>query len=112
MTLPKKTILLVDSLGKRTLTLSTPVYESIKGFILAELKEKGGVLLTALLDRAEQDKTIQFEGDMSWCFLAVKRDLEARGIIKVTIGLRRNRSQVLSLSKKRRSAITLMSYGV
>jgi hypothetical protein len=98
-----KTILLVDALGKRTLSLSTPVYESIKQFILAVVKEKNEVLFTDLLDQAEQDKSIVFEGDMGWCFLVVKRDLEARGIIKVKVGLGPRRAQVLSLNKSRKT---------
>ena len=98
-----KTELLVDVFGKRTLSLSTPVYESVKEFILAAVKEKGEVLFTELLDHAEKNKSILYEGDLSWCFLVVKRDLEARGIISVTIGLGRRRAQVLRLSKKKRS---------
>ncbi|WP_276371238.1 hypothetical protein [Chryseolinea sp. H1M3-3] len=99
-----KTILLVDALGKRTLSLSTPVYESIKEFILNVVKEKGEILFTELLDLAEQNKTLLYEGDMSWCFLVVKRDLEARGIIKVKVGLGPHREQLLSLNKKKRTA--------
>ncbi len=105
-----KTILLVDALGKRTLSLSTPVYESIKEFILSIVKEKGEILFTELLDLAEQNKTLLYEGDMSWCFLVVKRDLEARGIIRVKVGLGPRRAQLLSLNRKKRSAAGFTSF--
>jgi hypothetical protein len=105
-----KTVLLVDALGKRTLSLSTPVYESIKQFILSVVKEKSEVLFTELLDQAERDKTILFEGDMGWCFMVVKRDLEARGIIKVKVGLGPRRAQVLSLNKSRRTIRSFMYF--
>ena len=101
-----RTTLILDW-GNRTLSLSTPVYESIKEFILSTLSEKGEVTFVSLLEEAEQSNLVQFEGDNGWCFLAVKRDLEARGLIKVTIGLGKNRAQVISLNKKNTSTLAL-----
>jgi hypothetical protein len=95
-----KTTLFVDKHRKRTLTISTPVYESIKNFILHTIKQTNEVTFTYLLEQAAQNKTLQFEGNMSWCFLTVKRDLEARGIIKVSIGLGPRRIQTISMNKK------------
>jgi hypothetical protein len=105
---PMRTILFEDPLGKRTLSLSTPVYESIKEFILTVLLERGEVTFIELLSAATQNGSLRYEGDMNWCFLVVKRDLEARGIVKVTM-LGRSRVQVLSLTRKKRSALALMS---
>src|SRR5688500_2000213 len=103
-----RTILFEDPLGKRTLSLSTPVYESIKEVILTVLMERGEVTFIELLSAATQNDSLRYEGDMNWCFLVVKRDLEARGIVKVTM-LGRSRVQVISLSRKKRSALALMS---
>lgn len=105
-----KTILLEDKVGNRTRSLSTPVYDSVKEFILRVLVEKGEITFIELLNIAEQESSLRLEGDLSWCFLVVKRDLEARGIIHVTVGLGRNRVQLISLSRKKRSTLALIGY--
>jgi hypothetical protein len=95
-----KTILLGDRLGKKTLSLSTAVYESIKESILSTLSKTTEISFMELL-RHMEDECVQFEGDRNWCVLVVKRDLEARGIIKVKISTGRSRGQVISLNKKK-----------
>lgn len=98
-----KTTLLADKRGRKTVTISTQVYESVSDFILSMLKETGEITFTSLLEQASQNASLPVEGDMSWSFLKVKRDLEARGIIKVSIGLGPKRIQMISLNKKRKS---------
>ena len=96
--------------GNRTISLSTPAYESVKEFIMRVLMEKGEITFIELLNLAEQDSSLRLEGDMSWSFLVVKRDLAARGIIHVTIGLGRSRVQLISLSRKKRSTLASIGY--
>lgn len=105
-----KTTLLADKRGRKTVTISTQVYESVSEFILSTLRETGEVTFTSLLERASQNVTLKVGGDMSWSFLKVKRDLEARGVIKVSIGLGPKRVQVISLNKKRKSSPILTGY--
>jgi hypothetical protein len=105
-----KTILFQDALGKRTLSLSTSVYESIKEFILTILTKRGEVTFMELLDAAAQNDCLRYEGELNWCFFVVKRDLDARGIIKVSMPLGRSRIQVIRLSRKKRSALALIGY--
>lgn len=54
-----------------------------------------------LLKHVEQDDRVQFEGDRNWCVLVVKRDLEARGIIKIKISTDLSRRQVITMNKKK-----------
>lgn len=96
-----ETVLLRDRRGKKILSLSTSVYNSVKESILSALSETGEISFFDLLHRLEQNVSVQFKGDLNWCFLVVKRDLEARGIIKIAISSGRNRAQVISLNKKK-----------
>jgi hypothetical protein len=105
-----KRILFEDKVGNRTISLSTPVYEAVREFIMRVLMEKGEITFIELLNLAEQDSSLRLEGDVSWCFLVVKRDLAARGIIHVTIGLGRSRVQLISLSRKKRSTLASIGY--
>jgi hypothetical protein len=100
-----KTTLLERADGKKTLSISTDVYDSIKDFILTVLAEKGEIPFIDLLAIASQNGSLRYEGNLNWCFLVVKRDLEARGIIYVTISGGRNRVQIISRSKKKRSVL-------
>lgn len=98
---PMKKILLGDRLGKKTLWFSEAVYESIKESILSALSKSAEVSFIELLRHVEQDDRVQFEGDRNWCVLVVKRDLEARGIIKIKRSTDRSRRQVITINKKK-----------
>ena len=95
-----KTALLDDVGRKKSVFLSAAVYDSIKDFIMSLLAEKGEVTFTDLLSAAAKHGSLHYEGDRNWCFLLVKRDLEARGIIDVAISRGRNRVQIIRPSKK------------
>ena len=105
-----KKILFEDKVGSRTISLSMPVYEAVREFIMRVLMEKGEITFIELLNLAEKDSSLRLEGDVNWCFLVVKRDLAARGIIHVTIGLGRSRVQLISLSQKKRSTLASIGY--
>jgi len=98
-----RTILLKsEDARKSRIDMLTAVYESISNFIVSSLHEKGQITFYDLLDEALRDKTLKFEGDLSWCLLHVKRDLEAKEIIKVTLGVGPSRTQTIKLVKKKR----------
>jgi hypothetical protein len=95
-----KTILFTNKSRRRTLTISTRVYDSMRNFILETLSENDGITFTSLLDKATADDALLFEGNLSWTLLLVKRDLEARGIINVKIGFGQARAQIITLQRQ------------
>jgi hypothetical protein len=80
------------------------VYASVSEFIVEKLKQGRVVSLHHLLDEALKTTSIQFVGDPAWCFLQVKRDLEARGVIRVKIQRRPTPIQNIRLGRKRRQS--------
>ena len=105
MTVFMKTTLLADANGKKLNYISSSVYVSIKDFILTVLAEKGEVNFIDLLAAAAQNGSLCYEGELNWCFLVVKRDLQARGLIDVAISRGRNRVQIIRPSKKNRTIL-------
>jgi hypothetical protein len=95
-----KTILFTNKSRRRTLTISTVVYDSMRDFILETVAENDGVTFTSLLDKATSRKDLLFEGNLSWTLLSVKRDLEVRGVINVKIGFGHERAQIITLKKQ------------
>ena len=56
-----KRILFEDKVGNRTISLSTPVYEAVREFIMRVLMEKGEITFIELLNLAEQDSSLRLE---------------------------------------------------
>lgn len=95
--------LLVEKSSSQTIPLPTTTYRALSEFIIAELKEKGPITLTDLLDQALAKKEFQTIGNLSWCLLNVKRDLQARGIIQVTVKLSHIRIQWIQLPRVKKN---------
>jgi len=94
---------LLNSKGKpSSVKISTASYESMREFILSLLQEQQEVTFNTLLDAAFQDKTLKYEGDLSWCLIQVKRDLEVRGIIEINFDATSSRVQTVKLVKRKR----------
>ncbi|MEO7990683.1 MAG: hypothetical protein ABI663_14140 [Chryseolinea sp.] len=94
------------SMYNRTEThLPEDVYVSISDFIISKLVENEEISFHTLLDEALQSKSLKFEGNLGWCLLRVKHDLEARGVIQIKMKAGTERSQIIKLKRKRRSIL-------
>ncbi len=80
-------------------------YELMRDFIISVLKKENEILFSKLLEKATQNFTKEFGGNISWCLLAVKLDLEARGIITNVFNFRQKRLQLLKLKRSKLSRI-------
>src|SRR4051812_23687772 len=85
------------------IVMPTALYESIRDFIITMLTEKEEITFYDLLDEAMNDKSIGLERDLSWYLLQVKRDLEAKDVIKVTLSAKPSLIQTIRLKKKKRA---------
>lgn len=90
-------IALIDSDGKKKLSIRKDKYELVCEFIFQTLLDNEKVTLTELLKNSEQTLGSHCNDDISWLILLVKRDLEARGLLKISC--ERNRIQVIELKK-------------
>jgi hypothetical protein len=107
-----ETMELVNKKNRRPVHLSRETYESIFNLITSTLNEKGEITVNQLLDYTLQDKSIKIKGDLGWLLLQVKQDLEARGIIKVRLGIGMHRVQKIKLVKwKFKAALSELNAG-
>lgn len=77
-------------------------YERFREYILERLNERKEIGLQELIDEAITVFPAAFGDKVSWYLLMVKLDLEARGLIRVSIETRPRRIQVLSLPRRSR----------
>jgi hypothetical protein len=99
-------ISLLNSKGKASsVRISTDSYESIRDFILLLLQQHQEVTFNLLLDEASRNNTLKYEGDLSWCLILVKRDLEARGVIEIKFDIASSRVQIVKLVKRKRTSM-------
>lgn len=75
-------------------------YDRLSEFILSELEDKKDVPLSSLLEEAGRQFADFTGGDLSWHFLRVKYDLEAKGLITSKIQRQPQRTQLLTRVKK------------
>ncbi len=68
--------------GKKGVNILKSKYETVKQSILVTLKDKGEVTLEELNTLVEEDLNNSFDGKVGWYLMAVKLDLEVRGLIK------------------------------
>ena len=91
--------------GKKGLMILKRQYNLLCVFILNMLELKGEITLTDLLDTANQQLDSEFTGDALWMILNVKRDLEAKGLIRVKYA--RKCTQVISVRKNQSRRISM-----
>jgi len=75
-------------------------YESLRDFILSKLRHDEPLTVSQLLDLSFEQFGQEDRNSLSRIILAVKRDIEIRGLIKVRFDLHRN--QYITLTKKNR----------
>ena len=78
----KDKILTLHPEGKKGVNISIKKYETIKNYIVQNLKSKGTITYQQLNQEAITELTPTFDGKVGWYLVTVKLDLEARGIIK------------------------------
>lgn len=93
--------IVIDKHSKRTFAIPGPTYEMIHDLIFSTLRERGEVTFIELLDLVIQHKALNERSSAVWYFLTVKRDLEARGEIKVSMMPGPDRLQTITLVKKK-----------
>ena len=57
-------------------------YERWSGYILSVVNTEENFTLNDILDRARSQAAVSMHNEIAWNILQVKRDLEARGLIK------------------------------
>lgn len=84
---------------KRSSHMKKVQYNLISRFIIETLDQcpRKRMLLTELIERVRQQLDRNFFGDVSWHFLQVKQDMEARKIL--SIHFTKNRRQVVCKSR-------------
>jgi hypothetical protein len=78
-------------------------YDTWSYFILSTLAKSNELTLTELLEKADQQILAnggKSDTKISWYVLQVKRDLEARGLIKVIQATNRKHSYVIQLTRQ------------
>ena len=93
---------------KRGVSLNQEEYDLVKEFIIQNLKGSKQVALIELLHKAKELLTQELGDETGWFIINVKRDLEARGLIRKSIQ-GPERLQMLSLvrgSRRRKSGVT------
>ncbi len=73
-------------------------YEAVSSFIFSLLQEKETIEIQQLIEEARNTLSLTLGRDYSWCLLQVKQDLEAKGLIKVTV--QPNRMQFIKATRK------------
>jgi hypothetical protein len=91
--------------GKNKSIILRKQYDLLCGFILDALHQYGSINLMKLIDLANHKFKQTFSGEIIWLLLNVKRDLEARGTIKVKY--EKKRKQMISLKKEQKKAISI-----
>ena len=67
--------------GKQGVNILKSRYDMMKDSIITILNDKGQVSLAELGTLVEKDLANTFDGKIGWYLMAVKLDLEARGIL-------------------------------
>lgn len=83
-------------------------YDTWSYFILSTLSKSEEMTLTALLEKADQQVLAEggkIDTKISWYVLQVKRDLEARGLIKLIQPSNRKHAFVIQLTRQGMSKI-------
>jgi hypothetical protein len=75
-------ILTLHPQGKKGVRIDLDKYELIKANILNLISLYGPMTFTDLLEKMNNELMQNFEGSISWYFISVKLDLEARGILE------------------------------
>ena len=71
--------------GKKAVSMDKVKYDTLKSYILTNLKEQGETTHTELLQSVTKDfkkDKVKFSGSVEWHMEWVKLDLEARKVIK------------------------------
>ena len=74
--------------GKRGVNISRRKYETIRDAIDASLRGSDGMTYTELAAEVSQRVSGSFEGSVKWYVVAVKQDMEARGLLGRVPGTR------------------------
>ena len=81
MLVDKDKILTLHPAGKKGVNISLVIYNLIKSFIVDTLQKKGVVSYKDLDQLANEMLGDKIDGSVSWYFVTVKLDLEARNLI-------------------------------
>lgn len=84
--------------GRRGAKILRRDYDAVCSFIFSLLQEKETIEIQQLIDEARNTLSLTLGKDYSWCLLQVKQDLEAKGLIKVTV--QPNRMQFIKATRK------------
>jgi len=84
--------------GRSGATILKKDYEAKSGFIFSLLQEKDTIEIQQLIEEARIALSSALGRDYSWCLLQVKQDLEAKGLIKVTV--QPDRTQFIKATRK------------
>lgn len=84
--------------GRRGAKILRKDYEMVSSFIFSQLQEKETIEIQQLIEGARNILSLTLGKDYSWCLLQVKQDLEAKGLIKVTV--QPNRMQFIKATRK------------
>lgn len=84
--------------GRRGAKIMRKDYEVVSSFIFSLLQEKETIEIQQLIEEARNTLSLTLGRDYSWCLLQVKQDLEAKGLIKVTV--QPNRMQFIKATRK------------
>jgi hypothetical protein len=72
--------------GKKGVNISKDKYDTMKDAIIAVITKEKQVTLSELGAQVERELTYSFDGKIGWYLMAVKLDLEVRGIIAKILG--------------------------
>ncbi len=86
--------------GKNRPFMLKKKYDSLRDFILDALEQHQQISLMELMEQANDKFDKVFFGEVALSLLDAKKDLEARGLIK--IAHERDRTQLISLKKNER----------
>lgn len=73
-------------------------YEAVSAFIFSLLHERETIEIQQLIEEGRNRLPFTLGSDYSWCLLQVKQDLEAKGLIKITV--QPNRMQFIKATRK------------
>lgn len=93
--------------GRKGEILSKQVYERWSRFILSTLTSEKNFTLNDLLEEAHRNFTGVKEHEVGWHVLQIKRDLEARGLIRVIAAPDLKRTFFIKLT---RQGLTKINY--
>lgn len=112
ITMKTSTIELWTSVSKSGNSIPKKYYELVKAFILSELLTKEEVTLTELIHEADKTFASDFGVKISWYLLEVKKDLQARNLIRVSFMPERVQCIRIKMESKRKVKEWLNSFKV